>query len=91
MAKSLACAALAIVAHAQSEAETREGSIFVTSEAQSVVMYDTTSFADTVSTKVKWTINSYGIVNLDTQERYVAIEHVLETPIFKDDVITFEI
>ena len=54
-------------------------------------MYDTTSFADTVSTKVKWTINSYGIVNLDTQERYVAIEHVLETPIFKDDVITFEI
>jgi len=38
-----------------------------------------------------WTINSYGLYNLDLGVQYIALEHILKTPILATDNVMFEL
>ena len=51
---------------------------------------DGNSFASTTPF-LHWSIQNRSFYNYDTGEQWLAIRHILETPIFSDDVITFGI
>lgn len=84
--KAFAAALLALGSAQSSYNE--DGSIWMTSEAEAVTV---TVQPEGASTVVNWTINTYGETNLDTLERFVVIEHVLNTNVFSDDTIMFEV
>jgi hypothetical protein len=63
-----------LVGFANSQAYNEDGSIWYTSAATSQTIFENPAGA---STKIKWMINSYGELNLDTLERYVVLEHII--------------
>lgn len=80
--------AAVLVGSAQAEAYNEFGSIWFTSESTQITLFTTPAEA---STSLTWKIKSYGEINLDTLDRYLVLEHIIETPIFQSDTIMFEI
>lgn len=72
-------AAAALVGSVRAQAYNEFGSIWYTSKGTETEMFTTPAEA---STKLTWKIKSYGEINLDTLDRYLVLEHVIETAIF---------
>ena len=68
---------------------TDEGSVWFYNDVPiSKTLYDVPSGA---TWKFKWIVQTYGLYNTDTGERYMIFEHILQAPIFDTDTIIFEL
>ncbi len=85
---ALALSGALLAGGAQAQAYNEDGSIWYVSEPTEQTLFTNPAGA---STKITWKVNSYGETNLDTLDRYVVLEHIIQAPIFKTDTITFEL
>ena len=82
---------LAALALIKVQATITEGlSLTRDSEWQTKTMYtNPTQSPDSERPTIEWTLYYKGSFNFDTGESWVVLKHVIETPIFANDIITF--